>query len=196
MRSPSIQNIVSIVNATPSFSHEFMVSHYHPCQGYVDNNIPDHLPVKFQEAAMIFEPNTRFSLTDDNAWAAMLATNEGFVRLGPNGLPFATALYHQLHCMNGIRFSHTIARDGLVTNEEILKAKLGHMNHCFQFLRQSIMCKADTTLIPLNGSIALSGFDRQPHRCRDWTQIRQYVENNVAEWKGRPFLEGDVMMDE
>lgn len=160
------------------------------------DDVPDQFPMDIQKATLVFEPNSRFSLIDDKAWAALFPPNKGFVRLGPNGRPFGTALYHQLHCVNGIRFDYTVARDGLVTDREVLKSKMGHINHCFQFLRQSIMCKADTTLIPLdryNGSVILNGFGGPPHRCRDWEQLRSYVEDNVRQWEGRPFVGMEVV---
>ncbi|KIJ30116.1 hypothetical protein M422DRAFT_96479, partial [Sphaerobolus stellatus SS14] len=157
--------------------HTYLFFH----QGYVADDIPDRIPLDVQEAALVFKPNTRFSLVNDKSWSFMVASKEGFLRLGPNGRPFATSFNHQLHCVNAVRFDYTVARDGLVTDEKELKAKLGHINHCFQFLRQSILCKADNTLVPLekyNGSIVLNGFGGPPHRCRDWAQIRHFVENN------------------
>lgn len=42
-----------------------------------------------------------------------------------------------------MRFEYTVARDGLVTDKEVLKEKLGHGNHCFQFMRLAMMCWAD-----------------------------------------------------
>jgi Mycotoxin biosynthesis protein UstYa len=153
----------------------------------------EKLPVDFEQVGMSVEPNDRFSLIDDKAWANTLAPKRGFVRVGPEGRAFAISLYHQLHCVNAIRFSYTVARDGLVTDPEILKNKIGHDNHCFQFLRQSILCKADNALVPIqtnrNASLASMGFGNT-HRCRNWEQVRQFVFDNVAEWKNVPLFNG------
>ena len=161
----------------------------------VDNPALEKLPVDFQQVAMTVEPNDRFSesLINDKAWAATLLPRRGFSRLGPEGRAFAVALYHQLHCVNALRFSYTVARDGLVTDPEILKQKVGHDNHCFQFLRQSIQCKADNSLVPIltnrNASLASMGFG-VTHRCRHWGQVKQFIYDNYDKWKGVPLYNG------
>ena len=153
----------------------------------------ERLPVDFEQVAITVEPNDHFSLIDDKAWAALLAPKRGFIRLGPEGRAFAVGLYHQLHCVNAIRFSYTVARDRLVTDPEVLRNKVGHDNHCFQFLRQSILCKAVNALVSMqtnpNVSLAAMGFG-STHRCRNWGQVRQFVFDNVAEWENVPLFNG------
>ena len=141
----------------------------------VDDPHLEKLPVDFKQVAITIEPNDCFSLIDNEAWAATFLPKHGFSRLGPEGRAFAVALYHQLHCVNAHRFSYTIARDGLVTDPEILRKKVGHDNHCFQFLQQSIRCKADNSLMPIpinhNASLASMGFGITC-RCRNWGQVK------------------------
>jgi Mycotoxin biosynthesis protein UstYa len=159
----------------------------------VDNPHLEKLPVDFEQVAITVEPNDRFSLIDDEAWAATFPPKHGFSRLGPEGRAFAVGLYHQLHCVNALRYSYTVARDGLVTDPEILRNKVGHDNHCFQFLRQSIQCKADNSLVPIsttrNASLASMGFGIT-HRCRNWGQVKQFVYDNVAKWEAVPLFNG------
>jgi len=159
----------------------------------VDNPYLEKLPVDFEKVAITVEPNDRFSLIDDKAWAATFPPKHGFSRLGPDGRAFAIALYHQLHCVNALRFSYTVARDGLVTDPEVLKNKVGHDNHCFQFLRQSIQCKADSSLVPIltngNASLASMGFGIT-HRCRNWAQVKQFVYDNSVKWEGVQLFNG------
>ncbi|KDR77491.1 hypothetical protein GALMADRAFT_65711, partial [Galerina marginata CBS 339.88] len=131
----------------------------------------------------------QFSLIDDEEWAETLPGKRGFVRLGPKGRPFGVALYHQLHCVNALRYAYTVARDGLVTDPEIMKSKFAHDNHCFQFLRQSILCGADNSLIMVdqsNQSLSHAGFGAK-HRCRNWAQLRRFVLDNQAKWEGLSF---------
>ena len=158
-----------------------------------DNPDLQSLPVDFEQVAMVIEPNDHFSIIDDKAWADTIAPKHGFVRLGSQGRAFAISLYHQLHCVNAIRFSYTVARDGLVTDPEILKRKVGHDNHCFQFLRQSILCKADNSFVPMqthrNVSLAAMGFGTT-HRCRNWEQVKQFVVENDAKWRTVPLFNG------
>ncbi|KAF8808534.1 hypothetical protein BYT27DRAFT_7137331 [Phlegmacium glaucopus] len=150
----------------------------------------EKLPVDFEQVAMTIEPNERFSLIDDKAWANTLAPKRGFIRLGPEGRSFAVGLYHQIHCVNALRFSYTVARDGLVTDPQVLRGKIDHDNHCFQFIRQSIQCKADTTLVPItqpnrNMSLAAMGFGNM-HRCRNWADVRRFIVENQAQWDAIP----------
>lgn len=135
---------------------------------------------------------------DDTAWAETLPGKRGFVRLGPKGRSFAIALYHQIHCVNALRFSYTVARDGLVTDPDALKKKIPHDNHCFQFLRQSIMCRADNAIVPLRRnttSLAAQGFGTA-HRCGNWADIRRFVLENDAFWNGKPFDVSEGVQEE
>ena len=65
---------------------------------------------------------------------------------------------------------------------------LAHMRHCFDYLRQSLACAADSTLepvIPELGGVTGWGF---PRVCRDYEELKQWAEkwrvNNL-----RGFLE-------
>lgn len=145
---------------------------------------------------MVIEENHLFSLENDTAWANTIPADHGFVRLGPQGRTFGIAAYHQLHCINAIRFSYSVARDGLVTDPDVLREKIGHDNHCFQFIRQSILCKADDALVavgmPPNRSLPASGFGAT-HRCRNWRQVRDFVVQNTARWEGVPYIDIDAV---
>lgn len=133
---------------------------------------------------MVFEaPDTHYPLDDDRIWASIVPPKRGFLRLGPDGTPFSLALYHQLHCVNGIRFAYVASRDGLFKTEKMRAESFGHVNHCFDVLRQSLMCKADTTLMLVGASNTTS----VTRRCRDWTQVRDFVGSNHAFWRDVPY---------
>lgn len=140
---------------------------------------------------MTVQENHRFSLIDDTAWAETMPGHRGFVRLGREGRSFGVSAYHQLHCINALRFDYTVARDGLVTDAAALSAKLGHDSHCFQFVRQAILCKADDTLVPINNegnqTLSSAGFG-VTHRCRNWARVRDFVLQNDAKWAGIPYM--------
>lgn len=62
---------------------------------------------------------------------------------------------------------------------------LHHALHCFDALRQHIMCHADNT--PLYGKGDGMAGDGQIHRCRDWTALRDYATQNTACFRdGKP----------
>ncbi|KAJ7901278.1 hypothetical protein B0H13DRAFT_1622150 [Mycena leptocephala] len=121
-------------------------------------------------AAMTFEaPDVRYPIEDDRKWATIVPRGRGFIRLGSNGVPFSTSLYHQLHCING--------------TEEARVASFAHSNHCFDVLRQSLLCKADTTL----SVVGASNQTAITRRCRDWSQVRKFVDDNLEFWRDIPF---------
>lgn len=163
--------------------------------GYVGHDVHTQVPPSLRPVALVMEDTDRYPLLDDAAWASILAPQRGFIRLGPSGTPFGVSAYHQLHCINGLRFSYLAARDGLTTTPEERKSAMGHGHHCFNLLRQSILCKADLTLIPAGKHNSSEVPESAPttHRCRDWAQLRRFVIDNQEEWKNVPLLPDSEM---
>jgi hypothetical protein len=55
----------------------------------------------------------------------------------------------------------------------------GHLRHCFDYLRQSLMCGADTNLEPVKEDLGgVTGWGN-PRVCRDHEQLVRWAE----EWK-------------
>ncbi|KAJ7654240.1 hypothetical protein B0H17DRAFT_1214449 [Mycena rosella] len=148
--------------------------------------VPGEIPGYFRPAAMTFEaPDSQYPLDDDHKWGSIVPPQRGFIRLGSEGKPWAVAMYHQLHCVNGIRFSYVAARDGLFKTEKARAGAFAHVNHCFDVLRQSLLCKSDTTLIPI-GAANQTGAE-VARRCRDWAQVREYIDSNHEFWRDVPY---------
>lgn len=65
-------------------------------------------------------------------------------------------------------------------------AGLGHLAHCFDYLRQSILCSGDTTLegrtYDSSGAEVPIGWGSY-HECKDWEQISAWV-NARQPWDG------------
>jgi L-lactate utilization protein LutB len=64
-----------------------------------------------------------------------------------------------------------------------------HITHCLSYLRQSILCNLDTTLEPAREAVTKSGEHVHAaygtgveHECRDWTQVRDWMNKNHEEW--------------
>lgn len=70
-----------------------------------------------------------------------------------------------------------------VTNSMMHDSHAWHMPHCFEYLRQSILCCGDTALegkqttFPDKNLPGSDGWDAK-HICRDYGQIREYLEEN------------------
>ena len=91
-------------------------------------------------------------------WASIFPPGGGFVHLGPSRRPFGLALFHQLHCLARIR--RAMAE----------RHASEHVHHCFNYLRQAILCEANPTIepvIPILGRRSVNG--EIPRTCRDWT---------------------------
>ncbi|KAF8959154.1 hypothetical protein BDZ97DRAFT_1761648 [Flammula alnicola] len=158
-----------------------------PIYSWKAPDFPQELPgLDGPETAMFFTRNdtTQYPLDDNDAWNTIIPPKLGVFRIGPKGRRYGLSLYHQLHCLNSIRYDYMVARLGLL--EDVPNELSHHDTHCMHFIRQGIMCHADTTLIPLEEE---SGTETSGewHRCRgDWTNIRTFIEDLQAKWKGVP----------
>jgi Mycotoxin biosynthesis protein UstYa len=72
------------------------------------------------------------------------------------------------------------------TVEELLEGKVEnrthavhHINHCYDALRQAIICRADDTplYVPLDTFFAGDG---QQRRCRNWNTLQEWVIQHTA----------------
>ena len=70
----------------------------------------------------------------------------------PYGDIYSVSMYHQMHCLARMRKTHWIYQDAINTGEfGIARAFSGrtgsqHVQHCYDYLRQSILCAGDMTL--------------------------------------------------
>ncbi|OJJ43567.1 hypothetical protein ASPZODRAFT_136025, partial [Penicilliopsis zonata CBS 506.65] len=95
-------------------------------------------------------------------------------------------VFHQLHCLNSLRrliYNTSTFTTGI--NAEM------HMDHCIDYLRQSIMCHSDVTPlvhIPRPGGPRLGGAPWMPnfavrHTCRDFWKIHAWAaQYNTSGW--------------
>ncbi|OPB42123.1 hypothetical protein A0O28_0032400 [Trichoderma guizhouense] len=95
--------------------------------------------------------------------------DDGIVREG-----YGISMFHQIHCLVAIR---TAFRTKNFDND--------HLNHCFEYLRQSIMCTGDTTLekvvVDENGVFKpdIDGWGTE-HECKSWNMLYEYAESRRA----------------
>lgn len=85
--------------------------------------------------------------------------------------------YHQLHCLKIIRKTFWEA----VERRSYTHHPSGHMEHCFDTLRQSVQCYADSTPLYTFGDFTAG--DGQLHKCRNWHQLRDFATENTACYK-------------
>ncbi|KAL9032285.1 MAG: hypothetical protein Q9214_008030, partial [Letrouitia sp. 1 TL-2023] len=99
----------------------------------------------------------------------------------------AVSVFHQLHCLNELRigfYSPDFRHGDDVNTADQHAHSTAHMKHCFDYLRQALMCAADLTLEPLRspreGSMpGVNGWG-VGHICRDWEGVREWTEKRRA----------------
>ncbi|KAK7045125.1 hypothetical protein R3P38DRAFT_2766657 [Favolaschia claudopus] len=148
------------------------------------------LPIRPRPAAMKIEATEHYGLEADEDWVSLMPSRRGFgfVRLGERRLPLEPSIYHQLHCLSSLR---QLVVHGVSNDTETY----WHIQHCLNSLRQAILCNADTTLEP-SFMYQLSDHTSKPassgmgviHTCKDWTQIRSFVEDNQALYSDIPLI--------
>ncbi|KAM0796195.1 hypothetical protein BDR22DRAFT_812455, partial [Usnea florida] len=82
--------------------------------------------------------------------------------------------YHQLHCLRIIRKTFWEA----VEQQPYTWPPSAHTDHCFDALRQWVVCNADNTPLYTFGDNTAG--DGQLHRCRDWASLREFATQNTA----------------
>ncbi|KAH8170642.1 hypothetical protein LIA77_09423 [Sarocladium implicatum] len=161
---------------------------------------------KFAQQIKSFSPDPGFAPEDPaeffknetrQKWLDLVPKGLGYVEVAmayeydnlPTPLPeylpnsvFTTSMTHQLHCL----YSIIEAYSALKMNDT---SRLGeetpwHMTHCFDYLRQSIMCAGDVTLEGMQttfpeGTNGSDGWDAT-HVCRDYNQVYTYLTRKRA----------------
>ncbi|KAJ7302446.1 hypothetical protein DFH08DRAFT_945649 [Mycena albidolilacea] len=148
--------------------------------------LPSELPLTVGDATLEFIFGKHYNITNDAEWATLIPPNQGRVRLGAEEEEFDVAMYTDLQCLDTIRAAYVRMRDGSRVPSPAAEACLGHV-------RQTILCTADITLepawvtckdgeCPVSSAVATGEF--VDHKCRDWVQVRNYVQDNQAAWVG------------
>ncbi|KAJ7661183.1 hypothetical protein B0H17DRAFT_327998 [Mycena rosella] len=159
----------------------------HASSAYASLNkqpLVSELPLSVRDANLEFIFGKHYDIANDAEWATLIPSNHGRVKLGEAQQEFDVGMYTDLECLDTIRAAYVDMRDGARMRSEAAEACLGQ-------IRQVILCTADITLepthiickdrvCPLSGTVATGEF--VDHKCRDWAQVRHFVEGNQATW--------------
>ncbi|EME85184.1 uncharacterized protein MYCFIDRAFT_85287 [Pseudocercospora fijiensis CIRAD86] len=92
----------------------------------------------------------------------------------PEMYAYALEAYHMIHCIRVLR------KDYLLLYENKVPAKpLEHAMHCFDALRQSVMCQASDEVLGITGRGHTGGVS-QMRWCRDWDALREMATGRSA----------------
>ena len=109
----------------------------------------------------------------------------------PAAEEYTLSVFHQLHCLAAIKSKMSRLQDWYKgeNDREYLRFALGeehigdeHVYHCFDYIRQAIMCAGDTALErarTVDGRVVrgVDGWGVE-HRCRDWDAIFMWAEEH------------------
>ncbi|CCM00861.1 uncharacterized protein FIBRA_02907 [Fibroporia radiculosa] len=148
------------------------------------------LPLEVHPAALQISGSERYGLQDDADWASLFpAGGDGFIKIqrGDTQVYYGVAMYHQLHCLDGLRGAFNELAAG---NRSRLDMHREHAAHCLGYLRQVALCSADITLESTYYEVLSDGTLDGPqtngsgavHRCGDWVQVRQFLEDDYQAW--------------
>ncbi|KAK2601508.1 hypothetical protein N8I77_010955 [Diaporthe amygdali] len=170
---------------TPEFSRKWVV--FRPDRAYVPYNSSDYQASEFGGAhfddssfnldeALVLWDRLQRDATIPISRPDQYDLPEPIIKHGKSA--YIISAFHQLHCL-GLIFE---GFQRLHQHEEI-KGDIGHYSHCFDFLRQAIMCAGDTTLEGVQHSENpliknTQGADGwgATHNCRNWDDIKTWAK--------------------
>jgi hypothetical protein len=102
----------------------------------------------------------------------------GVPQSDPNLEGYGITVFHQLHCLAELRY----ALHSLQNGDDTYKTPPRHLDHCLDYIRESLMCNGDTTIetpsrIERKGDHFVGGVDgaNVVHSCRDWDAIFSFA---------------------
>ncbi|EFQ31906.1 hypothetical protein CGRA01v4_13076 [Colletotrichum graminicola] len=189
-RDKRLEPVGDLTGFAPEFTQQ--ITTFHPTTDFV----PDD-PKKFFTNASIQEN-----------WLSIVPRGLGYVVMNdtkahdnlPVPLPeftprtvFTTSMTHQLHCLYAILESYAglaVNGSGAVDMHSHLpegaqgSEEPWHLQHCFEYLRQAIMCAGDVALEGMQttfppGWTGSDGWGAK-HVCKDYKQVYDYLDKNRA----------------
>ncbi|KAI0259596.1 hypothetical protein BC834DRAFT_1045174, partial [Gloeopeniophorella convolvens] len=112
-------------------------------------------------------------------WLAMrrYPGGNGFARFGPEKRIMLPVVIHQQHCLQVISVAFTVPGHPY--------AAPGHLQHCFNYLRQTLLCGALDTLE--EGDFMEKNYETDRIGdtlvCEDWEQLFEVVDGNYKAWR-------------
>jgi len=88
---------------------------------------------------------------------------------------YAIESYHMMHCVQWLRRGYVALKTGGIDEDHPME----HVLHCFEALRQSIMCQANDELLTLTGHGHERGYNQTRH-CKNWDALREFASANSA----------------
>jgi Mycotoxin biosynthesis protein UstYa len=93
-------------------------------------------------------------------------------------------VFHQLHCLNMIRKRLYMTEADVAPDDKLME--MDHIEHCYDSLRQSLMCAVDVTPLTwkwVEKYQTSKAVLQVMHTCRDFEAVKRWaMERRVAEF--------------
>ncbi|KAF7290733.1 Hydrolase-4 domain-containing protein [Mycena indigotica] len=144
---------------------------------YLGSDFPELWETPSREpVAMLVQESRAYPIHGPDAlerWATSTSDGFGYVRLGEEKRAFAVTMFHEMHCVRLMRAALEGRYDAM---------SRGHMHHCLNYIRQSILCAPDLTLEPAD--VLTRDFEQDrigsTHVCADWSAFFDAAADNFA----------------
>ncbi|KAM3486726.1 hypothetical protein MY8738_000220 [Beauveria namnaoensis] len=179
------------------------------------NNLVPNFPIKpmlFRKdpSATVDHDSEQSRNETRDDWLSYMPRGNGFIAVNDSAqykLPdpilfrgrdtYSIAVFHQMHCLYAIMDRYNYLTGGSAEGQQD-HAQHGdhhrrgskshrHVDHCFRYLRQSLLCCGDTALEgqdPNTDKAATNGVGAV-HMCKDFEAIRSWAEDNrLVDHKG------------
>ncbi|THH04590.1 hypothetical protein EW146_g10139 [Bondarzewia mesenterica] len=137
---------------------------------FIGDDFPAYYPVELPLVSLTPENTIHYQIYSTDAaaeWSSIFPEGGGFLHLGPHNRRFGIALFHQMHCLKRIRQAMSSRKSS------------EHVHHCFNYLRQSILCDGNPNIEPVIPILGRRSVNAEiPRTCRDWTEVYQIAEEN------------------
>ncbi|CAD6567421.1 MAG: hypothetical protein ASARMPREDX12_005823 [Alectoria sarmentosa] len=195
--SPCLQLAMILVLLLLAGTAGFFIALSLPRNRLASSSLPDTVPqVPTAFSKETFRYNESFAAPPPQAggpepvWDSLIPNGLGYVKhpsLAPN--LSVVSVFHQLHCLYTLRRAYYALSEDKHELEDfdfgIQRAP--HAAHCFEYLRQALICSADSSIEPagerVQGFLGW-GFQRQ---CRDYGALMAWAEKWRA-FSGHGFI--------
>lgn len=177
------------------------------------------IPVEFNSKSTVFHNLSQTAYAGektkedlDAAWDDLLApmnmrfsaselsqVNQDSIALPENGGYLGWfGVFHNLHCVKMLRHSFDRARQCNSTEEESHKDKQ-HVDHCIELLRQSSVCRPDTSLTTFiwdrSTNLPMFNVSESVHTCVDWDAFMDREQRRVVKEEEMDRLKNPLLND-
>ncbi|KAK2025758.1 hypothetical protein LX32DRAFT_702769 [Colletotrichum zoysiae] len=144
---------------------------------------PVRSEIQLRNTPKIFNMDTDYAIppseTINEAWSSLIPKRGGFFTdraISPRESCFAlhpdTKNSTSHHTEHGSHKGHSAAADANASNN------IYHVGHCFDLLRQAIMCRPDLTAEPFDPIVGgVTGFGTE-HQCINWRDLMDWMVAN------------------